>query len=226
MPTTPIPGPLVQARFLQRYNRFLLQVRLEVTGEEVDVHMADPGRLRELLLPEKLIWLRPASNPARKTRWSAVLVESPSGGELVSLDTTLPNRLIGQAAKRTESDEALGRLGRIYWFTIEFGVLRAIGLSVGQMITFLGLEQIMLIAAGLVAGTAIGVWTSRVFIPFLQVGTDKNIDIPPFVVLIAWDDIATIYLVFGAMLLGAVIGMIWFLLHLKIFEAVKLGEAV
>jgi putative ABC transport system permease protein len=70
------------------------------------------------------------------------------------------------------------------------------------------------------------VWVSNLFIPFLQVGSARNIDIPPFVVLIAWSDIAKIYAVFGAMLVGAVASMIWFLLHLKIFEAVKLGEAV
>ena len=109
---------------------------------------------------------------------------------------------------------------------IEFGVLRAIGLSIGQMISFLGLEQLLLIAAGITAGTALGVWVSNLFIPFLQVGSARFIDIPPFVVLIAWSDIAKIYAVFGAMLLGAVASMIWFLLHLKIFEAVKLGEAV
>jgi len=34
------------------------------------------------------------------------------------------NRLIGAAAQRTESEEALERLGRVYWYTIEFGVLR------------------------------------------------------------------------------------------------------
>ncbi|MGH9941964.1 MAG: phenylalanine 4-monooxygenase [Pyrinomonadaceae bacterium] len=34
------------------------------------------------------------------------------------------NRLVGQAVKRTNSTEALERLARVYWFTIEFGVLR------------------------------------------------------------------------------------------------------
>jgi putative ABC transport system permease protein len=109
---------------------------------------------------------------------------------------------------------------------IEFGVLRAIGLSVPQMIGFLGIEQVLLIAAGITAGTGLGVYASRLFIPFLQVGTAQNIDVPPFVVLIAWDDIIKIYGIFGIMLVAAVAGMIWFLLHLKIFEAVKLGEAV
>lgn len=109
---------------------------------------------------------------------------------------------------------------------IEFGVLRAIGLSVGQMIGFLGLEQLLLIATGITAGTTLGVWVSRLFIPFLQVSSGRHADIPPFVVLIAWDDILKIYAVFGLMLIGSVASMIWFLMHLKIFEAVKLGEAV
>jgi len=109
---------------------------------------------------------------------------------------------------------------------IEFGVLRAIGLSVGQMISFLGIEQLLLILSGVTAGTGLGVWVSDLYIPFLQVGTGKHSDIPPFAVLIAWDDIAMIYVVFGAMLIVAIASMIWFLLRLKIFEAVKLGEAV
>lgn len=34
------------------------------------------------------------------------------------------NRLFGKAVKRTKSAELLDRLSRVYWFTIEFGVLR------------------------------------------------------------------------------------------------------
>ena len=37
------------------------------------------------------------------------------------------NRLFGQAVKRTTSAEALEKLSRVYWFTIEFGVLREDG---------------------------------------------------------------------------------------------------
>lgn len=67
--------------------------------------MADPGRLRELLLPEKRLWLRPASKPERKTRWTAVLVENPDGSGLISLDSTLPNRLIKEALQERAVDE-------------------------------------------------------------------------------------------------------------------------
>ncbi|MDQ2937554.1 MAG: phenylalanine 4-monooxygenase [Acidobacteriota bacterium] len=37
------------------------------------------------------------------------------------------NRLFGKAVKRTTSVEALNRLSRVYWFTVEFGVLREDG---------------------------------------------------------------------------------------------------
>lgn len=37
------------------------------------------------------------------------------------------NRLFGEAVSRTENPEDLDRLARVYWFTIEFGVLRENG---------------------------------------------------------------------------------------------------
>ncbi|MCA1592566.1 MAG: phenylalanine 4-monooxygenase [Acidobacteria bacterium] len=37
------------------------------------------------------------------------------------------NRLVGEAVGRTRSIEALERLARVYWFTVEFGVLREAG---------------------------------------------------------------------------------------------------
>jgi sugar fermentation stimulation protein A len=97
-----LPGPLREGRFLARPNRFLLRCALAAEGE-VEAHLADPGRLRELLLPGRRVWLReaagqrPASARPRRTRFSAVLVETPDGGGLVSVDTTLPNRLIHRA---------------------------------------------------------------------------------------------------------------------------------
>ena len=92
------------------------------------------------------------------------------------------------------------------------------------MIGFLGIEQLTLIVSGIV-GHAHRCVGEPLFIPFLQVGLTACHH-PPFVVLIAWGDIMRIYAVFAVMLLAAVGSMIYFLLHLRIFEAVKLGEAV
>ena len=107
---------------------------------------------------------------------------------------------------------------------IELGMLRAIGLSVRQMLKLLICEQFLIIGTGIVTGTAIGVWVSRLFIPFLQVGGEYA-QTPPFVVLIAWDQVRLVYLIFTVLMLLAlgVVGV--FLLRIRIFQAIKLGEA-
>lgn len=91
------PQDLAPARFVGRPNRFLVRARLEEDGQEVDAHLPDPGRLRELLLPDASLWLEPARNPDRKTRWTLRLCERPDKAGVVSLDTTLPNRLVEKA---------------------------------------------------------------------------------------------------------------------------------
>ena len=109
---------------------------------------------------------------------------------------------------------------------IELGVLRAIGLSIVQMAVFLAGEQLALVLTGATVGTALGVWFSQLFIPFLQVGGGPHSHTPPFVVQVAWADISRIYGIFGAMLLVAVSVTLVLLARMRIFEAVKLGEVV
>jgi phenylalanine-4-hydroxylase len=48
-------------------------------------------------------------------------------GTLASEPLAELNRLFGEAVKRTTSQEELDNLSRVYWFTIEFGVLREAG---------------------------------------------------------------------------------------------------
>jgi putative ABC transport system permease protein len=105
---------------------------------------------------------------------------------------------------------------------IELGMLRAVGLSVTQMAAFLAGEQALIILTGGAIGTGLGVWASRLFIPFLQVGPQT----PPFIVRIAWSDLLVIYGIFGAMLAVAVAVLAGLLVRMRVFEAVKLGEAV
>ncbi len=109
---------------------------------------------------------------------------------------------------------------------VELGTLRAIGLSTGQLSALLGWEQALLIGVGMLGGTLIGVSASLLFIPFLQVRGGQHPQTPPFVVQIAWGQIGIIYLVFGVMLMGAILLTIGLLRRMKLFQAVKLGEAV
>lgn len=90
-------GPLHQAVFLARPNRFLLRCALVENGEVIEAHLADPGRLRELLFPGAPLWLSQSRNPNRRTQWSAVLAQDPESKCLVSLQSVLVNSLVGKA---------------------------------------------------------------------------------------------------------------------------------
>jgi putative ABC transport system permease protein len=109
---------------------------------------------------------------------------------------------------------------------IELGTLRAIGLSPGQMTTFLAWELAFLIVLGLGAGTYLGALISQVFIPYLQIGTDVQSMTPPFQVEIAWPAITRIYGLFALLFVVALSVLVGFLLRMKIFQAIKLGETV
>lgn len=61
----------------------------------------------------------PEPDVAHEIIGHAVTLASPRLAEI--------NRLFGEAVRRTKSAEELDRLARVYWFTIEFGVLRENG---------------------------------------------------------------------------------------------------
>jgi len=108
---------------------------------------------------------------------------------------------------------------------IEMGMLRAIGLSVKQMIIFLAAELASLIALGIGAGTLVGVLASRIFVPFLQIGSTAQAHYPPFQIEIAWLSIFQIYGLFIILFAVALAVLSAILLRMKIFQAIKLGES-
>jgi putative ABC transport system permease protein len=108
---------------------------------------------------------------------------------------------------------------------IEMGMLRAIGLSVRQMTMFLAAELASLILLGIGAGTLVGVFASKLFVPFLQIGSASQANYPPFQIQIAWLSIFQIYGLFIALFVVALGVLSAVLLRMKIFQAIKLGES-
>ncbi len=107
---------------------------------------------------------------------------------------------------------------------IEFGVLRAVGLSGAQMTAFLAWELAFLILTGGALGTGLGALVSKFFIPFLQISVDEASRIPPYSVDIAWSAIFRVYALFGLLFVVALIILVVMLRRMKIFQAIKLGE--
>ena len=109
---------------------------------------------------------------------------------------------------------------------IELGVLRASGLSISQMASYMVCELAFLLLLGGGAGTGLGAWMSYLFIPYLQIGTDAASRIPPFQVIIAWPAIFQIYALFTGLFVITLVVLVLLLWRMKIFQAIKLGETV
>lgn len=107
---------------------------------------------------------------------------------------------------------------------IEMGMLRAIGLSIQQMTSLLAAELAFLVLLGIGVGTAVGVFASRLFVPFLQIGASTQSQYPPFQIEIAWLSIVQIYALFIVLFLVALSALSALLMRMKIFQAIKLGE--
>lgn len=89
--------PLIQGRLLKRYKRFLADV--DVGGQTVTVHCANPGAMLGLAEPGSVVWLSRSENPARKLKysWELVEVDLGAGPRLVGINTGHPNRLVAEA---------------------------------------------------------------------------------------------------------------------------------
>ncbi|SNS94991.1 DNA/RNA nuclease SfsA [Tropicimonas sediminicola] len=88
--------PLVPARLLRRYKRFLADVVLEDTGEQVVVHCPNPGSMMGLQDDGMRIWVEPNDDPRKKLKFGWRLAELP-GGHWAGIDTAVPNRVVREA---------------------------------------------------------------------------------------------------------------------------------
>ena len=89
--------PLHTATFEQRLNRFVGEV--SINDARLKVHIASSGRMVDLLVPgaQALIRLAPESSP-RSTAGTLVAIRQQ--GLWVSVDATLPNRLVEKALQQ------------------------------------------------------------------------------------------------------------------------------
>ena len=91
-----IPFLVEPATFLERPNRFVIHARLHSSGEEVRAHCPNPGRMHELMIPGATVYIDKADDPKRRTPYTLRFIEHPANGQLISLNTQLPNDLFAE----------------------------------------------------------------------------------------------------------------------------------
>lgn len=84
---------LQRATLVRRYKRFLAD--MELNGEVITAHCANPGAMTGLAEPGATCWIEGNDDPKRKLKWSWKLVDLPGGRAVV--DTGMANRIVSEA---------------------------------------------------------------------------------------------------------------------------------
>ncbi|NHN30682.1 FtsX-like permease family protein [Paenibacillus agricola] len=118
----------------------------------------------------------------------------------------------------------------LYWVlslsgrVLQFGILRAMGISFRQLVLMLVGEQLLTSGAAIGIGLVIGNLTSRLFVPMFQLSMQTTSQVPPFQVIFDPRDQLQLYLIVTVMLGTGLLILGTMLSRIKIHQAVKLGE--
>ena len=107
-----LPGPLTRGTLLQRYKRFLADVRLD-DGRTVTATCPNTGSMMGLTAPGSVVWLSESDSPTRKYRftWEMVEADLGAGPTLVGINTNHPNKLVAEAIEARRVKALAGYAG-------------------------------------------------------------------------------------------------------------------
>nr|CRH06989.1 Sugar fermentation stimulation protein A [Candidatus Magnetococcus massalia] len=97
---------LTYGRMVRRYKRFLADILLDESGEEVTAHCANSGSMKGLVHEGGAAALSRSDNPKRKLAWTLELVSSE--GAWVGVNTGLANRIAEEALQQGWIREVAG----------------------------------------------------------------------------------------------------------------------
>ncbi|MDO4944029.1 MAG: FtsX-like permease family protein [Ruminococcus sp.] len=118
----------------------------------------------------------------------------------------------------------------IYWImsiksrTLQFGILRAMGMKYREIIAMIVYEQILVSGVAIFCAIFIGGITSDLFVPLFQSIFDASTQVPPFAVIPERSDYLKLYAIIGIMLLSAFAVLGRLIGKINISKALKLGE--
>lgn len=118
----------------------------------------------------------------------------------------------------------------IFWIisikqrTLQFGIFRAMGISMKQIIKMLICEQILISGVSIFTGIIVGGITSDLFVPLLQMAYNTKEQVPPFKVVALRSDYIKLYIIVSIILILGFLILSRMISKIKINQALKLGE--
>ncbi|WP_372662536.1 FtsX-like permease family protein [Cohnella sp.] len=108
--------------------------------------------------------------------------------------------------------------------TLQYGVLRAMGIPFIQIIGMLISEQLLTSGAAVVIGVMIGNLISEMFVPLFEMSFSTQDQVPPFDIVRQLSDYVQLYSIVGIMLTIGLLILGYRLSRIRIAQALKLGE--
>jgi putative ABC transport system permease protein len=102
----------------------------------------------------------------------------------------------------------------------QLGALRAMGLGGLSVAIYVILLQGLVALSGILSGTAIGIGSTVLYLPLL----DFSGGLPPYLIRVAWDEIAVVYAVFAGVLFAITTLTTLILSRAKLATVIRLGD--
>jgi putative ABC transport system permease protein len=118
----------------------------------------------------------------------------------------------------------------IYWIlsikarVLQFGIFRAMGMSMSSVLLMLVNEQILITGLSVVLGLLIGEVSSKLFVPLIQLGYSSQDQVLPLKIIAETNDYVRLFTVIGIMITACMLVLGVIISKIKIAQALKLGE--
>ena len=118
----------------------------------------------------------------------------------------------------------------IYWVLsirsreLQFGIFRAMGMSVREVLAMLVCEQILITGSSILIGIVAGTWATKLYLPLIQVAYSGSKQILPIRMVSQIGDSIRLFAIIGLMIVGCMAVLAWLISKIHIAQALKLGE--
>ena len=118
----------------------------------------------------------------------------------------------------------------IYWILsirsreLQFGIFRAMGLSMGEVITMLIAEQVLISGSAILIGVIVGALVTYLYLPLIQIAYSAADQVLPLELVANTGDFVRLFAVIGIMVICCMVILAWLISKIRIAQALKLGE--
>jgi putative ABC transport system permease protein len=107
---------------------------------------------------------------------------------------------------------------------LQFGIFRAMGMSMGEIITMLVCEQLLISGSSILIGVGVGTLATKLYLPLIQLAYSADNRVLPIRMISYSSDGIKLFAAVGLMIVVCMTVLAWLISKIRIAQALKLGE--